>query len=71
MGIPIIASIHNTVAISLCRWEDIPVLRRVRAVWLAWHRRLMDRHVNVFVGHSRANLDAYRPGWRSDPGATA
>ena len=67
-GVAIAVSIHSGMALSLYGWRTVPLLRQARSVWLAWHRRLMQRHVNLFVGHSRENLRSFSPAWESDPG---
>lgn len=66
-GVPIAVSIHNSPQSPLYEWSLRPLLRPVRSAWLAWHRRLLDRHARIFLGHSAANLDAFAPGWRNDP----
>jgi len=66
-GLPAVVSVHNGPAATLPAWAARPGLAAVRRAWLGWHRRLIDRHARMIVGHSAANLDAFAPGWRSDP----
>ena len=66
-GLPALVSIHNLPESTLYGWVDRPLLGAVRSAWLRWHRRLIDRHARMFLGHSEANLDAFAPDWRSDP----
>lgn len=65
-GVPAIVSLHSTVP-SLYRMATQPLLRRLHRIWLAWHRRRIDRHACVVVGHSSSNLDAFEPRWRARP----
>lgn len=67
-GLPALVSIHNLPESTLYGWVGRPLLGAVRSAWLAWHRRLLDRHARMFLGHSQANLDAFAPDWRSQPG---
>ncbi len=64
--IPLMVSIHNCGTVSLFRWKNRPLLGSIRKGWLNWHRRLMDKHVDMFVGHSETNITAYEPRWRSN-----
>ena len=64
-GVPCVVSIHSSEPLSLYSWRNKPVLSAARRKWLAWHRRLMDRCVDVFIGHSRANITAFEPNWQS------
>jgi glycosyltransferase EpsF len=68
-GIPALVSIHNLPESTLYGWVGRPLLGAVRSAWLAWHRRLLDRHARLFLGHSQANLDAFEPDWRNRPGS--
>jgi glycosyltransferase EpsF len=67
MGIPAVVSFHSAAPSSLCHWRTIPGLRQVRTLWLQWHRRLMERHARVFIGHSHVNIQAFAPHWRQQP----
>ncbi len=66
-GVPCAVSIHSCEPLSLYSWRDKPLLSSVRKLWLAWHRRLMDKYVNTYIGHSRTNLTAFAPNWQSTP----
>jgi glycosyltransferase involved in cell wall biosynthesis len=66
-GVPSIVSLHSSDPQSLSAWRDRFGLAQVRNAWLRWHRYLLDRHADVFVGHSRTNLDVFRPEWGDEP----
>jgi len=66
-GVPCAVSIHSCEPLSLYSWRDKPLLSTARKLWLAWHRRLMDKYVNTYLGHSRTNLTAFDPNWQSKP----
>ena len=67
MGIPVAVSLHSATPTALYQWRGIPGLAQVRRLWLIWHRHLMDRYVQVFVGHSRENIRAFAPHWEQNP----
>jgi glycosyltransferase involved in cell wall biosynthesis len=66
-GVPIAVSFHLSMPGSLAAWRNKPGLAQIRKLWLLWHRRLMDRHVRIFVGHSEANIRAVTPDWKEQP----
>lgn len=61
--VPCLVSIHSDCPTALATWDTKPGLRFLRQVWLTWHRRLMEKHCALFLGHSRTNLDTSFPGW--------
>ena len=65
-GIPCAVSIHSSEPLSLYAWRNKPVLSTARRGWLAWHRRLMNKHVDTFIGHSCTNIQRFKPDWQSD-----
>ena len=65
--IPCVVSIHSSEPLSLYSWRGKPVLSVFRRLWLTWNRRLMDKYVDLYVGHSTANLMAFEPRWQSHP----
>ncbi len=67
MSIPIAVSFHSAMPLSLYAWRNKPLLAQLRGFWLAWHRRLMEQHVQIFVGHSEVNIRAYAPRWKEQP----
>ncbi len=66
-GVPVVVSLHSAMPMALYHWRKLPLLAQVRKVWLRWHRYLMDKHVQVFVGHSKENLRAFAPHWERNP----
>jgi glycosyltransferase involved in cell wall biosynthesis len=67
LGIPVVVSLHSATPTSLYQWRGVPLLSQVRRLWLSWHRRLMDRYVDVVVGHSRENIRALAPHGAENP----
>ena len=65
-GVPCAVSIHSCEPLSLYAWRNKPLLSTVRKGWLAWHRRLMNKHVDTFIGHSCTNIQRFKPDWQSD-----
>jgi glycosyltransferase involved in cell wall biosynthesis len=65
--VPICVSLHNGGPTSLYRWRDRAVLQWIRGRWLAWHRGLEARCVDLWMGHSAANLDAFAHDWQLRP----
>ncbi len=59
-GIPSVVSIHSCEPTTLFRWRSTPVLGKFRTLWLRWHRRVMERHADLFLGHSQTNLISFR-----------
>lgn len=64
--VPIAVSLHQAKPASLRNWENVPILGQARSVWLRWHRHLMDRNAQMFVGHSAVNMNNYATDWRSN-----
>lgn len=58
-GIPAVVSVHSAEPLTLYRWRSKPVLAGARRRWLAWQRRLAERHATVFLCHSDANRDGF------------
>jgi glycosyltransferase involved in cell wall biosynthesis len=65
-GLPCAVSIHSSEPLSLYSWRNKPFLSTARKQWLAWHRRLMDKYVSMYIGHSCTNLAAFEPSWKSN-----
>ncbi len=61
-GTKAIVSLHSTDP-GLDRWKQSIGGRIVRAAWLKANRAIVDVLAPPIVGHSRATLDAYSPGW--------
>ncbi len=66
-GLPAIVSFHSSQPTTLYAWRNQPGLRQIRGLFLLLHRRLILRHANALVGHSRTNLDAFYPPGRQEP----
>lgn len=65
-GVPALVSIHNT-APSRHDLAEVRGVRHLHAAWIRWHRRLVDRHAALVLGHSTASLDVFEPAWRASP----
>jgi len=65
-NVPLAISIHSCEPLALDRWRKKPFLNSIRTQWLRWHRRLMDRHAGLFLGHSRTNLAAFAKNSEAD-----
>lgn len=66
-GVPCIVSLHSSSPTSLWSWRDNFMLSSIRSWWLAYHRHLMDRYVDIFAGHSETNIVGYCSSWQENP----
>ncbi len=63
--IPFLNSFHASAPTALESWENHSSLRFIKHTWLKLHRHLMEKHVTLHIGHSKANLDAFQPNWQT------